>query len=633
MKKTIGPKFRRALHFDFHTPPGIPNLLSNFDAEFFAEQLADAHVEYINFAARCNMGFSYYNTKVGKKYPGLGDRDILKEILDACHKRNIGVTAYINIGLDHDLAADHLDWLKVMRDGKIYADNKNSNFFRTMCYNSGYRAHLLEEIREIAAYDIDGVFCDCVEKRECYCPRCIADMTARGYDPHDHQAVMDYQYMLRDEFCHEIRAAADKPDLKFYFNGLPRSFELITHAEIECLPGGGSWGYDYFDSIAAYTRPLYEDRLYMSGRFQDEWGDFGGIKPVAAMQNDLYDAMMNSFGLSFGDHMHPVDGFEKEVAARVKTVFEEKMQYEPYTDDSENIVEAAILIPNIEYKSTLCTKGAIRILKELKVLFNIYTQDGDFSSAKLLFICEDVGINDTLKQKLQDFEKCGGKIIFAGSALELGKAAGLLDYVDLIGDDPADNAYFTTPANDMRWAMYAPCKLIKNIDGVEKAKYISNIFNFIWDGRQSYFYRPQGEETDYSAVVTKGNTACICFDLFKAYSDMFLAEHKLLVKELIDVLLPDRLIQVSGMPQSAVVSLTQNPTALVLHVKSTYPEIKMGRGIIEDHTYMKSATVSVSGCYQVKSLPDLKEVACRTEDGRTVFETGNILGYKAFLLC
>jgi methionyl-tRNA formyltransferase len=46
--------------------------------EEFADQLKDAHIEYVNITARCNMGFSYYNTKVGKKYPGLGDRDPLR---------------------------------------------------------------------------------------------------------------------------------------------------------------------------------------------------------------------------------------------------------------------------------------------------------------------------------------------------------------------------------------------------------------------------------------------------------------------------------------------------------------------------------------------------------------------------
>ena len=83
MLKTIGKKFNRALHFDFHTPPGVENIFGNFDAEKFADQLAEAHVEYVNITARCNMGFSYYNTKVGKKYPGMGDRDPFGEILDA----------------------------------------------------------------------------------------------------------------------------------------------------------------------------------------------------------------------------------------------------------------------------------------------------------------------------------------------------------------------------------------------------------------------------------------------------------------------------------------------------------------------------------------------------------------------
>ena len=62
MKEVIGKKFRRALHFDFHTSPGVDNILGNFDAEKFAEQLNTAHIEYINVAARCNMGYSYYKT-------------------------------------------------------------------------------------------------------------------------------------------------------------------------------------------------------------------------------------------------------------------------------------------------------------------------------------------------------------------------------------------------------------------------------------------------------------------------------------------------------------------------------------------------------------------------------------------
>ena len=72
MIKTVGKPFRRAMHFDCHTCPGIKAPFSRFNAEDFAARLAGMRVEYINFTARCNMGYSYYNTAVGKKYPGLG---------------------------------------------------------------------------------------------------------------------------------------------------------------------------------------------------------------------------------------------------------------------------------------------------------------------------------------------------------------------------------------------------------------------------------------------------------------------------------------------------------------------------------------------------------------------------------
>ena len=51
MLKTIGKKFNRALHFDFHTPPGVKNIFGNFDAEKFADQLKSTHVEYVNITS------------------------------------------------------------------------------------------------------------------------------------------------------------------------------------------------------------------------------------------------------------------------------------------------------------------------------------------------------------------------------------------------------------------------------------------------------------------------------------------------------------------------------------------------------------------------------------------------------
>ena len=639
MIKVTGKKFGRAMHFDFHTSPGVEHIFGNFDAEKFAEQLASAHIEHVNLTARCNMGYSYYNTKVGKKYPGLGDRDPFKEMLDACHKRGIGVTAYFNVGLNHELSADNPGWLKIDANGRVYRDNKRDNFFRMMCHNTPYRAHFLNEVKEICKYDIDGLFCDCFQLRECFCPVCTAEMNKLGVDQTNADAVRNYQKEVRRSFADEILEAMGEKrgKIKVYFNDMSRAAGHQTHAEVECLTTTAGWGYDYFDSMAAYTRTIYEDRVYMSARFQNSWGDFGGIKPLASMQNDLYDAMMNSFGLSFGDHMHPVDGFEPQVASDIAAVMEEKMAYEPYTQDADNLVEIGVVLHSNDATGHLpaFVKGVARMFKELKLTYNVYDETGAFDAdeIKLLVVSENADFDEGFKARLSRYIRRGGKVLFAGSAIDLGKEIGALDFVELVGEDTRDNAYFTTEGSDMRMAMYLPSRVIKNQGGTEVAKYVNNVMNFTWDGRQATFYRPQGEPTEYSAAVIKDNVACVCFDIFKAYADNFLVAHRELIETLFGQLLPEKMIDAPNMPKTATVALTKNSEHTVLHVKATYPEHKMNRGIIEEHVWMRSVPVSVVGEYeQVYVLPGMERIESRTEQGRTVFETGDIFGYRAFLL-
>ncbi|NLG37683.1 MAG: beta-galactosidase, partial [Clostridiales bacterium] len=90
---------RRAVHIDFHTMPGIHDFNREWDPALFAQTLSDAHVEYINAFARCNIGFAYYPTKIGIPYPGMKG-DMFGDLLRECHRRDIGVSAYVNVGLD-----------------------------------------------------------------------------------------------------------------------------------------------------------------------------------------------------------------------------------------------------------------------------------------------------------------------------------------------------------------------------------------------------------------------------------------------------------------------------------------------------------------------------------------------------
>ena len=307
------------------------------------------------------------------------------------------------------------------------------------------------------------------------------------------------------------------------------------------------------------------------------------------MQNDLYDAMMNSFGISYGDHLHPIDGFENDVARRVAKVMEEKIAYEPYTEGSDNITEIGVIVKsnNSTRRLPYFTKGAARMLKELKLTYNVYDEKGSFDEdgLKLLVIGENADFDESFKSRLRKYIENGGKVVFTGSAIDLGQEIGVLEYIEAVEIDTRDNAYYTTPESDLRIAMYDPSRVIKNVGGKEIAKYVSNVHNFIWDGRQSYYYRPQGLPTNYSAAVVHKGTAVVCFDIFKAYADNFLVDHRALFEKLIDELMPERLIESPKMPKTATAAITKNAEHTVFHVKTTYAEHKMSRGIIEEHVW------------------------------------------------
>ncbi len=175
---------KRAVHFDFHTMPGIDDFAEKFDAKLLARQLKDAHVGYINFFGRCNIGWSYYPTKVGYPYPKLNGKNILGDVVRECHNVGIGVTGYLNMGVHHEALLRHPGWSKINMNGQVRNLDPNmscyGNYFRLPCYNTGYTDHLIEEIKEILDQGVDGIFCDCVLFRPCLCPNCTREMLERG---------------------------------------------------------------------------------------------------------------------------------------------------------------------------------------------------------------------------------------------------------------------------------------------------------------------------------------------------------------------------------------------------------------------------------------------------------------------
>ena len=236
--------YRRAIHIDFHTLPGIDNM-NDFDVDKFAETLAKAHVTYVNVFAQCNQGFFYYPTKIGKVYPGL-TKDLLGEMVKACHLRGIGVTAYFNAGICVEQLMQHPEWRKVDKNGantrpyNVYGDD--SGLIYRSCFNTGYYDFLKSVVREVIDnYEVDGIFCDCFSREPCYCENCTRDMLAQGIDLNDDKKALAFNDKKLQEFCYDIRnMVAPKHS---FFNSMDWDMDFIDHIEHECLPNTTTWSY------------------------------------------------------------------------------------------------------------------------------------------------------------------------------------------------------------------------------------------------------------------------------------------------------------------------------------------------------------------------------------------------------
>lgn len=112
----------------------------------------------------------YFKSSVAKEVP----LDILGEYLNAAHKEGIRVIIYFNVHwLSPTVAKEHKDWLQLRRDRSIIDDVYGLGM--SPCVNSpDYRRWSFQVIKDLAQYDIDGIFLDgpIFIASGCYCDAC-----------------------------------------------------------------------------------------------------------------------------------------------------------------------------------------------------------------------------------------------------------------------------------------------------------------------------------------------------------------------------------------------------------------------------------------------------------------------------
>ena len=416
---------------------------------------------------------------------------------------------------------------------------------------------------------------------------------------------------------------------------------MATHAELECLPTAD--GYDRFVSQVALARPLYDTVVYMNGRFQCCWADFGGYKGKAAIENDFYDAIMNGASTCLGDHLHPNGMPEADIYRDLKEIYAKIEAYEPWTDGTRFQPEIAVLstVPKLNQSHY----GVGRILGELNYAFDILMPDGDFSKYPVLILPDEITVSGELREKLNIYLKQGGKILSTGTSGLMPDGSGFaLPQWDFAykGKDPMQIAYYKPTFEEkdlihLPWECYEPGILL---DASEEdtvfARHITTYFNPGYDGTHFNFYMPpKGETGHVAAVMNRGkNVIQVSFPLFKAYMKTFTKAHRILMKHLLAELIPQKQILTEDLPITARATLTKGEDYTLLHVKATYPEIRGTMGVIEEHNVLPAGrTVAVKGEFSSACLlPDGTPLVIADCAGYTKITLPEITGYAMICL-
>jgi hypothetical protein len=431
----------RQVHLDFHTSPFIDGVAAEFDAKEFARTMRQASVNSVTVFSKCHHGMCYYPTQTGVRHPHLGDRDLLGEMIEALHREGIRAPIYTTVAWEEDVAQRFPEWRQMRWDGRYAqlatsADGVTSqpagwrfNNFLHPDYQDYFEAHLRELI---ANYEVDGFFLDIVffDPQACWSETSRKFREKHGLLGHDAGTQARFQSLGQEAFAQKFSAIARglAPKASIFYNAQqdlnvdarygPRArARQQSHLEIESLPSG-FWGYHHFPRIARGQGYWGKPWIAMTGRFQRMWGDFGGIKPQAALEFECFRAQALGGGNSVGDQMHPRGKLDPSAYALIGAVFAQCAAAEPFYKNSTPLPQVGIVSPNHPdvdpASSGKSEEGAVQICEELHYDVTMLDDGCDLAGLDLVILPDEVVVTAQLKRKLRAFAKAGGPILSSG---------------------------------------------------------------------------------------------------------------------------------------------------------------------------------------------------------------------------
>lgn len=312
-------------------------------AEIVAEQIKMGS-EYLVLWAR-DGEWAYYDSKLMPKCPGLGERDPLREAVEAARPHKLPLIAYCVVQAGGHALREHPEWGMVGVDGQPIPGR--------LCLNSPYRDYVHGLLDEMLAYGLDGFHVDMVDQGfgppyGCYCKHCKeaiskspfagAGLPAVGADwSPEWDRMLQFRYYTSEKFERDtmahVKQRAPNVSVDFNYHGYPPfSFEVgqrpVQHAGIGDFVTceSGVWG---FSALAAgltteFVRAATPGRRYQvvmqrGARFYHDQT----TRPLNDMRWEMFSLLMHGAQVTIVDKT-PYEGQIDPIAYdRMGAVFKE----------------------------------------------------------------------------------------------------------------------------------------------------------------------------------------------------------------------------------------------------------------------------------------------------------------------
>ena len=331
------------------------------------------------------------------------------------------------------------------------------------------------------------------------------------------------------------------------------------------------------------------------------------LKPSAAMKHQCATIMANGGGCFIGDKMYPNGTLEKEVFEYIGDVYQFVKKREEFCCDAQPVPYIGILnsastlynkgdgiISSEESRRALIPiRGAHKALVESNYHFNILNEETllkTIDKYKTVILPDQSYLSKEVLDAIRNFVSLGGGLIASYCTSlrnEKGEQKEEFALSDLFGvsfkeEYPYSYAYIQATdesvkakINDLPLLTHGPFLYVKQ----KKAQPLCALLHRLnpEESKEGFAFgsAPPGKDTGFPAVSLnqygKGRVAYVSGEIFSAYWNDNQVHLKYLIKNLVDLVTSDKIIEVEA-PPAVEVSFFQQGAKLILHFVNYHSE-------------------------------------------------------------